>query len=149
MSLFWREVFRLQGTNLLRITTYHPQTDGQTEIVNKSVEMYLRYFIQGKPRSWVQWLPCHNTSYHTNSKITPFKALYGRDTPQVVKVQQGQTEVSAVEEQLMERDAILDDLKGHLLQAQQRMKKGADKFRKDVAFAEGEWVYLKLQPYRN
>nr|KAJ0228165.1 hypothetical protein LSAT_V11C100046520 [Lactuca sativa] len=152
MSLFWRELFRLQGTQLLRSTAYHPQTDGQTEIVNKSVEMYLRCFIHGKPRSWSQWLPWaefwHNTAYHTASKITPFKALYGRDPPRVIRVQQGQTGVLAVEEQLLERDATLDDLKGHLLQAQQKMKTDADKGRKDVSYEEGEWVYLKLQPYR-
>lgn len=54
----------------------------------------------------------------------------------------------AVEKQLLERDAILDDLKSHLLQAQQKMKVVADKNRRDVALIVGDWVYLKLQPYR-
>ena len=137
---------------MLRSTAYHPQTDGKTEVVNKSVELYLRCFIQGKPRGWSQWLPWaefwHNTAFHTRSKITPFKALYGRDPPRVTRVQQRQTGVSTVEELLVERDATLDDLKGHLTLAQQRMKKGADKSRLEVNYKEGDWVYLKLQPYR-
>ncbi|XP_038904819.1 uncharacterized protein LOC120091049 [Benincasa hispida] len=42
VSNFWQELFRLSSTKLYRSTTYHPKLDGQTEIVNRSVEMYLR-----------------------------------------------------------------------------------------------------------
>lgn len=52
MSIFWRELFRLQGTQLKHSTAYHPQSDGQTEVVNKSLETFLRCFVNGKPRSW-------------------------------------------------------------------------------------------------
>lgn len=41
MSHFWTELFKMQGTELKRSTSYHPQTDGQSEIVNKGLESYL------------------------------------------------------------------------------------------------------------
>ena len=52
MSVFWREMFRLQQTQLLRSTAYHPQTNGQTEIVNKMVETNLRCSVNGQPKHW-------------------------------------------------------------------------------------------------
>lgn len=53
---FWTELFRLQGTQLRRSTVYHPQTDGQTKIVNKCLETYLRCFFNETPKKWTQWL---------------------------------------------------------------------------------------------
>ena len=56
MSIFWRELFRLQHTHLLRSSAHHPQTDGQSEIVNKVVETYLICFVNEQPRKWAKWI---------------------------------------------------------------------------------------------
>ena len=152
MSKFWNELFRLQGTTLKRSTAYHPQTDGQTEIVNKALETYLRCFSSGQPRQWAKWLPWaefwYNTSPHTSTQITPFKALYGRDPPPLIRTNHGLTSVGSLEAHLQERDAILDDLRVQLSRAQQRMKHYADTRRREVQLEKGSLAYLKLQPYR-
>lgn len=119
MSQFWRELFRLQGTVLKRSTAYHPQSDGQSEVVNKTLELCLRCFVQGKNKKWAQWLPWaefwYNTSYQMSAKYTPFKLLYGRDPPRLIRQPYGPITVGSVEEVLQEREAVLDELKFNLL----------------------------------
>jgi hypothetical protein len=51
-SAFWQNLFKLQGTTLAMSSAYHPQTDGQTEIVNKGLELFLRCFTFDNPKSW-------------------------------------------------------------------------------------------------
>ena len=152
LSTFWKELFRLQGTLLHRSTAYHPQSDGQSEIVNKCLETYLRCFINDQPRQWFKWLAwaelSYNTSPHISTSMTPFMALYGRDPPPLIRVGKGQTPVDSLDEQLQLRDAMRDELRMHLLRAQQRQKHWADLKRSEESFEVGEMVLLKLQPYR-
>lgn len=119
MSTFWREMFQLQGTKLMRSTAYYPQADGQTEIVNKALETYLRCFINGQPIQWAQWLSwaefCYNTTSHVSIKMTPFQALYGRPPPPLLRMGHGSTSVDSLEQLLREREAIMDDLRAHVI----------------------------------
>ena len=47
-SHFWQELMKLQGIQLAMSSAYHPKIDGQTEVVNKSLEHYLRAFAADK-----------------------------------------------------------------------------------------------------
>jgi transposase InsO family protein len=84
-SQLWRDLFRVTGTNLLMSFAYHPQTDGQTEVMNKGLESYLRSFTGDRPKDWMQWLSLtewtYNTSVHTSTKLFPFEAVYGYPPP--------------------------------------------------------------------
>jgi hypothetical protein len=66
-SPFWTGLFRLSGTKLHMSSAFHPQSDGQSEVANCVLTMYLRCLAGDRPRSWLQWLPwaefCYNSSY--------------------------------------------------------------------------------------
>lgn len=61
-------------------SAYHLQTDGQTEVVNRCLETYLRCMAGECPSTWVKWLPLtewwYNTSFHSTIKMTLFVASY-------------------------------------------------------------------------
>ena len=152
ISAFWREFFKLQGAKLCMSLGYHPQTDGHTEVMNHCLETYLRCFVGGQPKKWVQWLPwakwCFNTAYHTSSRYTPFELVYGYPPPHIVPHEVGSTKVASVEQGMIERDGLLSVLK-HILQlAHNRMKVHADRKRTERQFDVGDMVYLKLVPYQ-
>lgn len=152
MSHFWLELFRLQGTKLKMSSAYHPETDGQTEVTNRCLESYLRCFASEQPKTWSHWIPWaefwYNSTFHVSIGKTPFEVVYGRQPPNIIRFLSNETKVAAVAMELCERDEALNQLKAHLLRAQQQMKKYADKKRREVQFAVGEWVFLKLRPHR-
>lgn len=79
----------------------------------------------GKPRTWAKWLSWaeywYNISFHTSTRCSPFKVLYGRDPPRLIRYEKGTATVSEVNQQLEEQDAILDDLRMNLIRAQHRI----------------------------
>ena len=151
-SFFWSELMRLQGVQLAMSSSYHLQTDGQTEVVNRSLEQYLRSFTSDRPAEWVEWLPlCEywfNTNFHVSTKCTPFEALYGIPPPKLLDYIPGTTKVEAVDRQLHSRQELIAVLRHNLVQAQNAMKLQADKHRSNRVFEVGDWVYLRLQPFK-
>jgi Integrase zinc binding domain/Integrase core domain/Chromo (CHRromatin Organisation MOdifier) domain len=149
---FWKELMKLLKIELNFSTAYHPQTDGQTERLNQCIESYLRCMVFHKPKDWSKWIAMaewwYNTNYHSSLKTTPFEALYGYQPPQLNMGTIPKSINQTVNEVLVEWQQTAKVLKENLIKAQNRMKRFADKKRSERTFQEGDWVYLKLQPYR-
>lgn len=109
-SNFWKELFKPQGTQLKHSSTYHPQTDGQSEVVNRCVGNYLWCFVGTSPKDWVKWLPLVEWWYNTCSDLTtgisPFEAVYGYPPPQLLSYIKGTTNEQVVDELLWSKDQI-------------------------------------------
>ncbi|WVZ76339.1 hypothetical protein U9M48_024322 [Paspalum notatum var. saurae] len=147
-SNFWAELLHLSSVKLLLSSAFHPQTDGQSEVTNRTIVMYLRCLAGDRPRSWLKWLPwaeyCYNTSNQSSLRTTPFKVVYGRDPPSLLHYQSGTARVAAVDRHLQDRDLFLAEIHERLLLARDTMKLHADKKRRDLSFAVGDWVWLRL-----
>ncbi|KAL6224518.1 hypothetical protein ACLB2K_003373 [Fragaria x ananassa] len=152
VSKFWIAFFKLNGKTLCHSSAYHPQSDGQSEVVNRTLEQYLRCFIMDKPNSWaillhwVEWWT--NTTYHSTIHMTSFQALHRHPPPTIEAYLPGTTTIAAIDKALQDRDILIEHLRTNMAKAQNRMKQMADKNRTKREFAEGGWVFLKLQTYR-
>jgi hypothetical protein len=150
-SQFWQSVFRSTGTHLKLSTSHHPETDGQTERVNQSIECYLRCFISAHPQHWSKWLSLcefwYNTNWHASLGKSPFELLYGRQPRYFGITASDQIASADISAWLHERSLVLATARQHLLRMQQRMKVLADRKRTEREFAVGDVVFLRLQPY--
>ena len=79
--------------------------------------------------------------------MSPFKALYGRYPPPLLRGEGGAT-IEKIQGLMQERNLMLNEVKMYLDQAQLRMKMYANKKRREVEFQLGDKVFLKIQPYR-
>ncbi|GKA57993.1 reverse transcriptase domain-containing protein, partial [Tanacetum coccineum] len=128
-SRFWQSMQEVLGTRLDMSTAYHPQTDGQSECTIQTLKDMLRACVLDFRGSWDVHLPLvefsYNNSYHSSVRCAPFEALYGRKC----------------------RSPIMwaeDRLKA----ARDRQKSYADKRRKPLEFSVGDYVLLKVSPWK-
>ena len=81
ISHFLKTLWEKHDTKLQFSTSCHPQTDGQTEVVNRSFSTMLRAIMRGRHKSWDEYLPhiefAYNRVVHKTTNISPFEVVYG------------------------------------------------------------------------
>src|SRR5260221_8140756 len=82
ISNFSHELAALLGVKLTPSTSYHLQTDGQTECMNQEIEAYLQVFMSHRQDDWANWLLlaefAYNNKVHTATHWTPFELDTGQ-----------------------------------------------------------------------
>jgi len=81
---FYKILLENLGIRPCRSTAFHPQSDGQTERVNQTLEQYLRCYTTAHQDNWTSILPlaqfAYNNASHSSTGVSPFYALYGYNT---------------------------------------------------------------------
>ncbi|GJU11293.1 putative reverse transcriptase domain-containing protein [Tanacetum coccineum] len=151
-SRFWQSMQEALGTRLDMSTTYHPQTDGQSERTIQTLEDMLRACVLDFGGSWDVHLPLvefsYNNSYHASVRCAPFEALYGRKCRSPImwaEVGEGQLIGPELVQETTEK---ISQIKDRLKAARDRQKSYADKRRKPLEFSVGDYVLLKVSPWK-
>lgn len=151
----WRDFWRLCRTTLRMSSAFHPQSDGQTERANRTLEEYLRAYTGYQQDEWDRLLPlaefAHNDSKQTSTGFTPFFLLYGHH-PHSPLMQRAanldEVRAPVAEDRFLRIAEALEQAKLNLIQAQQRQKAQADKRRSDAQYAVGDQVLLTTRHLR-
>ena len=77
-----KELNKMLGIETKLSTSFHPQTDGQTEKMNQELEQYLQFFVDHRQKNWLEWLASAeftvNNKIHSVTKVSPFMENYER-----------------------------------------------------------------------
>jgi hypothetical protein len=147
---FWKSLHAMLGTKLKMSTSAHPETDGQTERTNRTIEEILRHFVNSKASNWRECLPlaefAYNTAIHSSTKRSPFEVVYGYRPKSPVDFLTIDASVPAAEYQVDQHATIIKEVRAALLKAQERMKNYADKHRREhEEFKPGDLVLLSTK----
>lgn len=149
LSHFWKSLMERLQVGMRMSTAFHPQTDGQTERVNQTLEQYLRMYCSYQQDDWAELLPlaeyAYNSSVSASTKMSPFYANYGYEPrTQWPKTPAEQEWTNPASEVLTSQwEETWQRLHEHLAGARQRMKKWYDLKRNEAPqFSPGQSVML-------
>ena len=152
LSYFWKTLWGKLGTKLLFSTTCHPQTDGQTEVVNRTLSTMLRAVLKKNLKMWEQCLPhvefAYNRAVHSTTNFCPFEIVYGfkPHTPMdlLPLPLQEQVNLDAItRSELIKR--LHEDTRRNIEKKSTQYAKQANKGKKQVLFQPGDLVWLHLR----
>jgi hypothetical protein len=143
---FWRELHRAMGTKLLMSTSFHPQTDGHSERVIRSIGQILRSTVEPDQKNWRPRTPlvefALNSSINSSSGFAPFELNYGY-MPQLVPFPTDDIKYRGVKEFAQRARANLEIAHDAIIEARVNATYQANKLRSDEpVYQIGDLVYL-------
>ncbi|KAJ9557635.1 hypothetical protein OSB04_012249 [Centaurea solstitialis] len=148
LSYFWKSLWKLLGTN----TAYHPQTDGQTEVTNRTLTTLLRSMVSKSLKDWDVKLSFAEFAYNRSLTYvtgrTPFEVNYGVNplTPiDLIQLPKGSEIHFEASNQAKEMQKIHEQVKAKIEHANDLYKKRTNKYRKKAVFQPGDLVWLHLR----
>ena len=155
-SNFWQALMKRLGTKLAMSTAHHPQTDGQSERTNRTLEEALRAYVNYAMDDWAEHLPmlefALNNSRQASTGESPFFMNYGQEplTPHalLVPAATNKSNVQATEDFLLRLQNTLHIAQDRLHEAQQRQANYANKRRREERFKKGDKVLLNTANIR-
>ncbi|KAJ9508332.1 hypothetical protein QJQ45_011839 [Haematococcus lacustris] len=163
-KLFLEHVFRLHGlprsvvraegpssTTSFGLSAYHPETDGQTERVNRVIEEMLRHFIRPDQRDWAEYLPlvefAINNAWQESVRSTPFYLNYGYH-PRLAELLDLPQKVPQAHDFVKGMKTAVEQARQCIARAQMRMKSYQDNKRREALYLPGDMVLLSTQNMR-
>lgn len=160
ISDFWNEFTRILGIQLKLSTAFHPQTDGQTEIMNQYLDQRLRPFVNYYQDDWSELVPMIDyaqlTLPHESIGMSPFELLYGY-SPRTSFDWRAPTSPATVKERLSREEAqgmvrrihnALDTARIIMKKAQEKKEKDVNPHRREPDFAPGDKVWVSTKNWK-
>ncbi|CDJ34265.1 uncharacterized protein EMH_0019520 [Eimeria mitis] len=126
---------------------YHPQSDGQTERVNRTLEQMLRTYIQTDEREWERLLPAlelaYNTTSHSSTELSPFEVMIGQNPVTAADLNVVGNIAPTLTPPMTELfQQLCDRAQSHIIKAKWQQKRYADAHRRDAQYNPGDRVWI-------
>ena len=148
MSKFWKTLFKLLGTKISPSSAYHPQTDGQSEILNRKLEEMIRSFVSFDKKDWdtflVDFEVAYNSSVNATTTLTPFYVNYGIH-PRTVPLDLLTSENPASTRFLKNMQDAVQEARNQIVKANSKAAEYANKRRNPSTFKVGDKVWLSTK----
>jgi hypothetical protein len=148
---FGRILWKKLGTDFSFISSYHPQTDGKTKVVNRSLGNVLRSMVTEHHNQWDQILPqeefAYNDSPNRSTGKIPFQILYGMQPRGVYELRElEQSEIRSVGEKYFaaKMERLHSQIRGQLQSFNQEYKHRVDQHHRELEFEVGDQVFAHL-----
>ncbi|MCO5594739.1 hypothetical protein L7F22_048772 [Adiantum nelumboides] len=149
-SFFRKTLFENMGTTLKFSSSFHPQTDGQSEEANSTVLDLLKCYVSEHKATWEHYLPlveyAYNNTVHTSTGKAPFEIVEGGK--KVPPILQTKDKIFEADKYVQNTDEAYRKIKLALEKTQSKQKKAADRHRRELVFSLGDWVLLRFEKAR-